>query len=469
MAGENYSREREEKAVSITSLILHKHYCENDVEVVIGYFDEPFMWIGAGESEFASGREKVADIFRTFRGMVPRCNLSGEEYSACMLGDDITMVTGRVWITTDPSSGVFLRVHQRITTLFRWREDRAYCSHIHISNPYVEMDEDDVGFPSKMAKQSSDYLKECIEEQKKQIAEQTEELASIYNTIPCAIARLVKKDDGTFSIVSYNRAVSDFTGVRTEDIGKLDWSKGYCTDIIEEDVPKMKAALDRLRKVGDTSDIDYKIHRNGSWMALSCTNTAVARTPEGLVIQLIAFDITERTRLEELLSQLSFRDSLTGLFNRNKFNHMLSTRHAKGRPLGIAYLDINGLKAANDQFGHSYGDELIKRTAAIICEYFRDKAYRIGGDEFVIMDSSLDRDAFTDRVGSLCRKMDEDGIHVAAGLSWRCGSTSSYKEQFEEADRLMYRDKEAFYRNPGNGKNLSPRLAHHHAQDGDFS
>lgn len=63
---------------------------------------------------------------------------------------------------------------------------------------------------------------ECIEEQKKQIAEQTEELASIYNTIPCAIARLVKKDDGTFSIVSYNSAVSAFTGVRAEDIGKLD-------------------------------------------------------------------------------------------------------------------------------------------------------------------------------------------------------------------------------------------------------
>ena len=102
----------------------------------------------------------------------------------------------------------------------------------------------------------------------------------------------MKKDDGTFSIVSYNSTVSAFTGVRTEDIGKLDWSKGYCTDIIEEDVPKMKAALDRLCKIGDTSGIDYKIHKNGSWMALSCTNTAVARTAEGLVIQRIAFDIT---------------------------------------------------------------------------------------------------------------------------------------------------------------------------------
>lgn len=255
----------------------------------------------------------------------------------------------------------------------------------------------------------------------------------------------MKKDDGTFSIVSYNSTVSAFTGVRTEDIGKLDWSKGYCTDIIEEDVPKMKAALDRLCKIGDTSGIDYKIHKNGSWMALSCTNTAVARTPEGLVIQRIAFDITERTRLEELLSQLSFRDSLTGLFNRNKFNHMLSTQHAKGRPLGIACLDIYGLKAANDQFGHSYGDRLIKKTADIIRKYFKDEAYRIGGDEFVIIDSRLDERKFTERVAQLCRMMEENGIPVAAGLSWRCGKECSCKEQFEEADRLMYQDKEAFY------------------------
>lgn len=152
MTGDRYSSEREEKVAGITSLILHKHYCENDISAVIKYFDEPFMWLGAGEAEYAVGRDKAREIFRKFAGMVPRCNLSDEEYSACMLDDDITMVTGRVWITTDPSSGIFLRVHQRITTLFRWREGRACCSHIHISNPYVEMDEDDVGFPSKMAK-----------------------------------------------------------------------------------------------------------------------------------------------------------------------------------------------------------------------------------------------------------------------------------------------------------------------------
>ena len=226
----------------------------------------------------------------------------------------------------------------------------------------------------------------------------------------------------------------------------LDWSEGYCTRIIAEDTGRMKSALKKLKKVGDTSHIDYKIDKGrGKWTALSCTNTVVARNEEGLIIQRIAFDITERTRLEEMLSQLSFRDSLTGLFNRNSFNHMLDSRPEGNGMLGIAYLDINGLKAANDRFGHSYGDRLIKKTADIIRKYFKDGAYRIGGDEFVIIDSRLDERKFTERVAQLCHMMEENGIPVAAGLSWRCGKECSCKEQFEETDRLMYQDKEAFY------------------------
>ena len=446
MTGDRYSSEREEKAVGITSLILHKYYCENDISAVIGYFDEPFMWLGAGEAEYAVGRDKAREIFRKLAGMVPRCNLSDEEYNACMLSPDICMVTGRVWISTAPEEGIALRVHQRITTVFRWRDDMPSCCHIHMSNPYVEMEEDDIDFPLKTAGQSSGYLRECIDDQKRKIAEQTKELASIYNTIPCAIARLLKKNDGTFSILSFNNAAASFAGCPMDKVKDLDWSEGYCTRIIAEDTGRMKSALKKLKKVGDTSHIDYKIDKGrGKWTALSCTNTVVARNEEGLIIQRIAFDITERIRLEEMLSQLSFRDSLTGLFNRNSFNHMLDSRPEGNGMLGIAYLDINGLKAANDRFGHSYGDRLIKKTADIIRKYFKDGAYRIGGDEFVIIDSRLDERKFTERVAQLCRMMEENGIHAAAGLSWRCGKECSCKEQFEETDRLMYQDKEAFY------------------------
>ena len=63
---------------------------------------------------------------------------------------DVYLCTGRLWVATDPSTNMYLRVHQRIATIFRWAHERMYCCHIHISNPYSEMHEEDVGFPTQM-------------------------------------------------------------------------------------------------------------------------------------------------------------------------------------------------------------------------------------------------------------------------------------------------------------------------------
>ena len=59
---------------------------------------------------------------------------------------------------------------QRVSMIFRWVEGKPRCCHIHVSNPYEEMADEDEGFPMKMAKQTHDYLQQCIEQQKKQIA-----------------------------------------------------------------------------------------------------------------------------------------------------------------------------------------------------------------------------------------------------------------------------------------------------------
>lgn len=69
-----------QKAIELTSYMLHKYYCENDVEAVISLMDDDIVWLGTGEEEHSAGLERVAAIFRRFAGQVPRCNLSGEEY-----------------------------------------------------------------------------------------------------------------------------------------------------------------------------------------------------------------------------------------------------------------------------------------------------------------------------------------------------------------------------------------------------
>ena len=80
---------------------------------------------------------------------VPRCNITGEEYHTLMASPDVCLCTGRMWISTDPATGVYLQVHQRISTCIRWEEGKPRCCFLHISNPYTEMREGETAFPGR--------------------------------------------------------------------------------------------------------------------------------------------------------------------------------------------------------------------------------------------------------------------------------------------------------------------------------
>ena len=157
--------ERSRQAIELTSLMMHRHYCDNDIDGLTCLFDDPFSWLGAGENEYGVGHDHVKRIFEDMDGKVPRCEISDERYDAIRLADDIYIVSGMMWIQTDSSTNVFVRVHQRITAAIRWVDGQARCAHIHISNPYQEMKAGDAGFPSQLARQSYQYMQEQLQHQ----------------------------------------------------------------------------------------------------------------------------------------------------------------------------------------------------------------------------------------------------------------------------------------------------------------
>ena len=432
-------------AMALTSHLMHKHYCENDVEGILAWFDDQFLWFGTGEEEYAAGTETVKAIFRQFAGKVPKCNISDEQYDAISIAPGAFLCTGRLWIATDPSTNVYLRVHQRVAMAYRTVEGELRCCHIHISNPCIEMMEGDVGFPARVARQTYDYLQQCVDEQKQQIAEQTAELRSIYDTVSCGIIRLVRKG-GVYHLLTFNRTLCNILGVTEDGVRALDWSRGFYDGIIAGDDGRMSLALDALKAPGDVTHVDFQLDsRDGKRLCLTGTNTFISEDERGQIIQCIAFDVTHRVELEETLKRLSYEDTLTELFNRNSFNAELRRRHSDpGERLGVACFDINGLKATNDREGHSAGDMLIRRTAAHIRRVFEGKAYRTGGDEFVVIDASSGEEAFRRGIEAVRKAMHEDGLHISAGASWR-GENCNIKEQFDEADRRMYEDKKRFY------------------------
>ncbi len=101
----------------------------------------------------------------------------------------------------------------------------------------------------------------------------------------------------------------------------------------------------------------------------------------------IVRDITERKQFEERILHMSLHDQLTGLYNRYYLERMMEKFNSEQQlPLSIIMGDLNGLKLVNDTYGHSTGDEMLKKTAAVLTEICRgqDLIARFGGDEFVI-------------------------------------------------------------------------------------
>ena len=89
---------------------------------------------------------------------------------------------------------------------------------------------------------------------------------------------------------------------------------------------------------------------------------------------------------------------LTGLLNRRAYDNACKMLIGN-RQVGVMFCDVNSLKYTNDIFGHEAGDKLIKSFASILKNSFRnDETFRISGDEFVILLSTIDKDIFDNRV-----------------------------------------------------------------------
>ncbi len=92
-----------------------------------------------------------------------------------------------------------------------------------------------------------------------------------------------------------------------------------------------------------------------------------------------------------ILETLSYRDELTGLFNRRGFNERLSNTLAISQRLDstgvLTFIDLDNFKAINDALGHQAGDEVLRHVASLLTDNVRtiDVAARLGGDEFGVI------------------------------------------------------------------------------------
>lgn len=161
---------------------------------------------------------------------------------------------------------------------------------------------------------------------------------------------------------------------------------------------------------------------------------------------------------QKLLTHLSYYDKLTDFYNRNKYIEDTTALAHTAKPVGIVYLDVNGLKDINDRYGHEFGDKVLVECAGRMKSVFlHADFYRIGGDEFVIICPGMNREHFQNLVHELKARFDSDSdCQAAIGSQW-IESIDDISREIATADARMYEDKKAFYR-----KNPASRRYRHY-------
>jgi diguanylate cyclase (GGDEF)-like protein len=166
-------------------------------------------------------------------------------------------------------------------------------------------------------------------------------------------------------------------------------------------------------------------------------------------------DITEQKRAEERISYAAHHDSLTGLPNRKLFCEQLEQalkRVRRGERLAVLYLDLDHLKRINDTLGHPAGDKLLKGVAERLrgCVRDIDLVARLSGDEFAIIQSSLDRPSDAARLAMRVREaihepFDLDGhevtVDISTGISIVPNDATDLNELLKTADIALYEAK----------------------------
>ncbi|YCO00549.1 sensor domain-containing diguanylate cyclase [Vibrio sp. VNB-15] len=238
-----------------------------------------------------------------------------------------------------------------------------------------------------------------------------------------------------------NKSFSKLTGHTAKQLNGEDLQK-YGFSCLNDAIAKLgakanwKGEIKVTNRFGDYLTLDTHITHYEMGMGMSDRYVVSFR------------DISRRVRLENKLKKLAEKDSLTGCWNRRRFDKELA-RYANiadrygSSNTTLVILDIDHFKIINDQHGHDVGDEVLKELGSLMQEQSRetDIIARVGGEEFaIIMPETTMRSAFEAiyRLKEIIQSKSVLGITISGGITT---INRSVEQSYRRADKALYRAK----------------------------
>ncbi|QOX62129.1 diguanylate cyclase [Anoxybacterium hadale] len=272
-----------------------------------------------------------------------------------------------------------------------------------------------------------------------------EQFRTIFEEAPLGIGIF---DSITGKAVQLNERFAEIVGRRKDEVLSMDWADYSHPDEVEENRYRVSLLLED--KISGFSMEKRYVRPNGEevWVNMTVNPFRSSHFLPTLHMCMIE-DISARKKAEDEILYLSYYDQLTGLYNRRFYEEELKRINTtRNLPITLVLADVNGLKLTNDAFGHSLGDNLLKKISQIFKKECRseDMIARIGGDEFVFLLPKTDgaeAKKIIERIKAAIS--DKKKEHLVCSVSFGWATKHHQKEDirkiFMQAEDYMYRNK----------------------------
>ena len=136
------------------------------------------------------------------------CNMFDEQYEVMEMGAGLWLCEGVSELESREGTGVYIRIQQRITFIFREKGEELETIHIHNSMPFGEIKENEL-FPAESGKRTYLELEGELRRREQKYMQQARFLSQLYNSVPCGIIQFERREG--HRIVNVNRMGWSFT------------------------------------------------------------------------------------------------------------------------------------------------------------------------------------------------------------------------------------------------------------------
>ena len=222
-------------------------------------------------------------------------------------------------------------------------------------------------------------------------------------------------------------------------------------EALRESVQKAAKVFEQTKKQKNAHVFENRSLTQTNNVVWTESSVSFRFTEEGEIEAIgVTRDITAKKESEEKILQLSYRDQLTGSYNRRywEMQQMSLVQDEASYPISLIMCDVNGLKLTNDVFGHHAGDVLLQTCANLLQQEVGPHGFlaRIGGDEFVLLLAKTSLEEAQQIVERLQERVRQRGqktpsLSISFGVASSQEKTSSLEGVFKAAEDEMYHHK----------------------------